>query len=225
MWLVLALLAPAWSWAHDKPPTFDRVNLSVSASEEVASDVLVAVLYYEREGSNASQLADAVNKAVTWALEQARKHPGIKAQTLDYYSSPVYRKQTLSGWRVRQSVRLESQDKALISELIGTLQERLNVASISYELSPGLRQQVEERLIKQAVAAFQARAELISGQFGRPGYRIVELSVNTSGDGGRPPVVRTMAMEAKASVSAPAIEPGVQKVRVGVTGSVEMKVD
>ena len=87
--------------------SYDRVNFSVSVNEEVENDTTTAVLYVQREGSEAGRLAGEVNKEINWALERAKEVPALKVQSEDYQTFPVYAKQTLTGWRVRQSISLE----------------------------------------------------------------------------------------------------------------------
>ncbi|MCW8902447.1 SIMPL domain-containing protein, partial [Sedimenticola sp.] len=143
-----------------------------------------------------------------------------KVQTLDYQTSPVYRNNTLSGWRVRQTIRLESQDVALISQLMGKLQEGLSIGSISYAVSPEQRQQVEERLISQAIQLFRARAALISKEMGHSEYRLVQMNISSSGAAPGPYPVRAMALRAE---SAPTLEAGSQRLEVQINGTIELK--
>ena len=213
LWVLLGVvLASAAVAEEDKPLTYDRVSLSAAAESEVPNDLLTAVLFAQREGSEASRLAQEVNRAIDWGVEEAKKVPQVKVRTLEYRTHPVYNKQTLSGWRVRQSIRLESADASLLSELVGRLQKRLAVDSIAYKLSPERRRQAENELIERALAAFTERAKLIAKQLWRPEYRLVKVDVNTGGTVPRP-VYRsaTMAMRADAAPS-PAIEPGTQTV-------------
>ncbi len=214
--------------AAETQPAYDRVTLSVTEEERVGNDTLVAALYSEREGERAPDIASEVNENISWAIDEARKVDGVTAQTTGYNSQPVYRDRTVIGWRVRQSIRLESQDAAGLSELIGKLQKRLAMSSISYEISPQRRAQAEHGLIALALASFDKRARLITDELGRPGYRIVNLNVATSGTSVRPiPVQRmAMAMEADgAGIAPPALESGVQSVRVEVNGTIELKLN
>ena len=101
---LLFIVLSAWFPVHadDTPLTYDRVQLSGSATSEVANDTLVAVLYVQREGQSAAPLAAEVNAAIAWGLEQARKAEGVKLQTLGYQTQPVYQNNRISGWRVRR---------------------------------------------------------------------------------------------------------------------------
>lgn len=219
-----ALLIGAASADDDDSATYNRINLSVSAEQQVVNDTVIAELFSEREGEQASRIAAEVNENIAWAVERAQLVEQVSVQTTGYHSQPVYHKQTVVGWRVRQSIRLESRDATGLSTLIGELQQRLAMGSITYAISPGLRAQAENELITQALASFSERAKLITKELGRSDYRIVRLDVGTSGT----PVQRMRAERMAASMDAaapPVIEGGVQIVRVGVNGTIELKPD
>jgi predicted secreted protein len=220
--LSLGLLTPG-VMADEPPLTYDRVSLSASASAEIENDELTAVLFVQREGPQVAALADEVNRSVRWGVERARKLPGVKVQTLDYRTSPVYRDGNLTGWRVRQSVSLESGDATQLSGLIGKLQERLRLQSLGYGLSEQRRKSAEDELVTRAIGAFQERAKLVTGQLGRPGYRLVNMDVNSSGELPRPLGLSARTMEA--AVAPPALEAGTATVRVTVRGTIELRLE
>ncbi len=223
--LVAAAMTTTSAAAHDVTPTYDRVNFRVSATKEVDNDTLVVVMYHERNGQHPTSMADDVNRTITWAVELARQSSGIKVQTLQYRQEPVYRNQSISSWRVRQSIRLESNDVTTLSRLVGALQERLSVASLRYTISPEVRRNVEDELMTLALDRFGRRGKLIADELGRSDYRIVAMDVTTSG--GSPAPVRRRAVAAMAessSVTAPTLEPGVQSVTVQVSGTIELEV-
>ena len=223
--LFAALAGTASAATHDAAPTYDRVNFRVSASRDVDNDTLVAVMYHERSGQQPASMADEVNRTIAWAVDLAGKTSGIKVQTLQYRQDPIYRNQTISGWKVRQSIRLESKNVAALSELIGELQSRLSVASLRYTISAEVRRRVEDELITEALARFKRRGKLVSGELGRPDYRIVTIDIATSGGSPAPVRMRTVsAMAESSSVSAPTLEPGVQLVTVSVSGTIELEV-
>ena len=145
---------------------YDRIELSARSSMEVDNDSIVAVLYAQKEGSDPAALSDSVNRAVAQAVTEAKQVEGVKVQTLGYRTSPIYQLQRLSGWRIRQSIRLESQQNSAMSSLLGRLQTRLALESISYDLSRESRESAEETLIKDAIRAFRQRAALVSEELG-----------------------------------------------------------
>ena len=210
-------------YAHDTQPEFNRVSLTASATREVENDLLVANLYAEHQAQKQQDVANHVNKAIRWALERAKKETGLKVQTTQYNTSPLYNKQIINGWRARQGIRLESTDSAALSELIGELQERLLVASINYGVSKAARDSAEEELTDEALQMFMQRADKIARTLDRNGFRIVQIHVNTQG--GRPVPVSYASRQfarAEAVDAAPAIEGGVQNVTVSVNGTVEI---
>lgn len=222
MLVSLALLSPGV--VADEPPlTYDRVSLSAGASAEIENDELTAILFAQREGPQVAALADEVNRSVRWGVEHARQVSGVKVQTTDYHTNPVYRDGKLTGWRVRQSLRLESGDAPQLSGLIGELQERLRVQSIGYGLSEQRRKTAEDELVVQAISAFQERAKLVTKQLGRPGYRLVSMDVNTNSQLPRPLGMSARAMEA--AVAPPVLEAGTATVRVTVTGTIELRLE
>lgn len=222
--LITAVTFASPAVAHQEPLSFDRISFTVSADEEVDNDTLVAILYHQRDGQKASSLADEVNKTIAWAVERAGQVPGVKVQTLQYRQDPVYRNQSLSGWRVRQSIRLEAREVAALSTLIGELQQRLSVQSLRYAISPDARREVEARLIARALSRFRQRAELIARELDRPEFRIVTVDVSTSGAAPPPVPMRAMATaESLGSVAPPTLSPGVQSVIVHVTATIELQ--
>ena len=225
---VLALLAAAQpALAHDAEPRYNRASFSVSATADIENDTLVAVLAAQRDGSSARQLAGEVNEVMAWALARAKAASGVKVQTLDYQTTPIYQKNTVTGWRVSQSLRLEGQDTAAVSELAGALQERLNLQQVGYEVSPQRRKEVEDRLIGEAIAAFEARAKRVAEGLKRRSYRLVQLNVDSGGGPAPLPRYRAMpsAMADVAAAPPPAIEAGTQTITVGVSGEIELSTD
>lgn len=222
--LLLLLSSPAIS-ADQTPLTYDRITLTAEAGEAVENDTLKAVMFAQSEGKDTAQLTREINRAVSSAVEVAKRTEGIKVQTLDYTTTPVYHKQSVSGWRIRQSISLESGDSTLLSRLIGTLQKHLEVGNISYTLSPEGRQKVENRLITDALGHFSQRARLISQELGHPGYRLVDINVASGGgQAPRPYAMRTMMLE-RSDSAPPALEAGTQRVEVSVSGTIELLPD
>jgi predicted secreted protein len=211
--------------AAEEQLNYDRINLNASASAKVENDVLIAVLYFQKEGDDLPALSNEVNTVIGKAVKQSKKVPNVAVQTMGYFSSPVHKKIQLVGWRVRQSIRLESRDTATLTRLIGDLQSKLAVESISYDVSPESRDKVEERLISEAIVAFNQRAKLVTKELGRSKYRLVRMNVNTIGEPIRPMRHRSAPMMADASVKAPTIEAGQQTIQVTIQGAIELQVE
>lgn len=218
--LLFAGLLPA-SQAADTDSHYDRVAFQVQARETVANDRMQVVLAAEAEEAAPAAVADAINKTMQWALERAKKTAGVTLSTGQYNISALYNKNAPQRWRGSQELLLEGGDFVVLSELMGTLQSRLQVKSTRFMVADATRATVEERLIKQAIAQFRSRAGDIARDFGAKDYTLVTASVNTGGPSARP-VTYMRAMAAEASVAAPAMEAGESDVVVTVNGEVEL---
>lgn len=217
--LALALSLPAQVLAEGQT-LFDAVSLSAQAQTQVDNDRVEATLFAEQEGSDPAKLADVVNREMDWALRQLRSVRGIEASTPAYQTFPVYQQGRITSWRVRQTLRLESADVAVMSETLGKLQSRLGLQGVNFVLSPERRRTVEEQLIKEALARFTGRAAMVAQQLGRGGYRLVALQVN---DAGAPPRPEVMMMRATADMAAPRLESGNSQVQVTVSGTIQLR--
>lgn len=224
--LAITLAHHTMTQAAEMPLTYDRINLSASAQGKAPNDVLVAVLFQRSEGPSAEQLAADVNKAISAGLLLAKKVPEVTVQTLDYQTYPTYQNQKVNGWSVQQSIRLESKNSEKFAQVIADLQKTLKVESIGYQVSPENMRATEDKLITQAMQAFQQRADLVTHELGRKRYRVVSLDVNA---GGIPmPVFRVSAKSAAMDApgaAPPSIEAGEQTVTVTVQGTIELQTD
>jgi predicted secreted protein len=221
--LLLALafaLPPAMADSHG--PVRNLVSLSARAAEQVDNDLLVILLFVEHESAQQATASDQVNQDMAWALATAKGVAAVKSQTLDYQTQPVYDEHRITAWRVRQSLRLESADKDALTGLLGKLQERLAIQSVSYEVSPALRDQVEARLIEAAIVSFGARAERITRTFGRASYTLVNVNIDAHGNQPPPMPYAPRMLAMKADVAEPSLAAGVQTIEVGINGTIEL---
>jgi predicted secreted protein len=217
---LLTLLALAPMAMAEGPSRYERVSLTAVASEAVANDLMRAVLYVERQGEDPRSLAAGVNEAMRHALDAASAEPAVTARTLHYRTTPVYERNRLTGWRVRQSMLLESPDDAVLARLVGALQDRLAVESIEHDLTPEARETAEEALIARAIAGFRQRADLVAREFGRDRYRLVEAEIHTERSA---PPMGPMRMAVMAEGAPPAVEAGEQTVSVTLRGIIELQ--
>ena len=211
------------AWAHDNETHYDRIHLSANASAKLENDTMVATVYAEEEGSQAAELSSIVNKQIRWGLDLVKKHPEIKHQTNAYSSNPIYSNNKIKGWRVRQSLRLESQDMTLMSDVLGKLQSELALQSMQFTVSADSKNQQDEKLIDKALQAFENRAKQVVKKLGRKNYKIVDINISTSGTIGVRPQYQMRAMVMDAAESAPAISAGEQTVSVTVNGNIELE--
>ncbi len=208
--------------AHDVTDHYDRVHLSASAQTRVDNDTVIGTLFAQEEGSDAAQLANLVNERIASAIALVKQHDSIRLQTSGYSTTPVYQKNKITGWRVSQTIRLESHDMTLMSDVLGRLQETLNLQNISFAVSPELKNRTDDVLIAEALQVFEQRASNIIKQLGRKNFKIVDINVATA-TSPYPQRRFEAAVMAESKVAAPAIEGGEQTLQVTVTGQIEME--
>lgn len=219
--LSLLLALPVFATAHEHTDHYDRVHLSASAQTQIENDTVIATLYAQEEGSDAIQQARLVNQRISEAISLVKKHDAIKIQTKSYSTSPVYHKNKITGWRVRQNIRLESQDMTLMSEVLGDLQTTLALEGMNFAVSPGLKNSTDDELIGEALDVFEQRAKNITQRLGRRNYKIVDINVSTSANHYARRNYEVAAMASK--VAAPSIEAGEQTIKVSISGQIEME--
>lgn len=209
--------------AADNDLHYNQIRFQAAASETVANDRMRAVLAVQDEDDDAARLADRINQAMAWALAQSKGQKGIDVRSGGYSTHPVYNnKNALTGWRAAQELILEGGDFGQISKLIGVLQQRMQLTTVTFSVAPETRAAVERRLIDQTLDSFKQRAEQVRKNIGTPGYRIVELNINTEDMPVQPyPVMRAEVASMK-DVAAPSFEGGNSDVRVSVNGTVQL---
>nr|CAA6818216.1 MAG: Unknown protein [uncultured Thiotrichaceae bacterium] len=218
------LLISGHSFAAEES-SYDRISFAVSAEKEVENDVLTATLFASQTGQNTNELADTVNKDISWAMDIAQQENKIENRTLGYTTNPVYKNGRVDGWQVRQNIELKSKDSKVLSGMLGQLQQKLRVQSIAYSISTEVRQATEESLISEALASFKNRAAQVQANMERSEYRVVRLDIQTGGNFPQPMFRGARAegmMMADAAPTAPNLNAGKQKVKVSVNAQIEL---
>jgi len=221
--LLLALfLAPLAAAAQAPETLFNLVSLNAQAEREIANDLLTATLAAEAEGADPAPLADSVNRAMQRALATALGYKSVKTQSAGYQTIPLYDKNRVARWRVRQELRLESADVAAATELIGKLQASLIVTGMSLSVSGETRRKAENALIAEALAAFEDRARVVRDAMKAKGYRVKDLQIS-SGSASRLPVMMQAHALSAESVALPAVEPGSSRIVITVSGTLQLQ--
>ena len=207
-------------FSHDSEPLFNQVNLQAQSQRDIPNDQLTVLLAVEEEGKDAAKIAKKINKDMDWGLNKAKARQEIEVRTLSYNTYPIYDKRTVIAWRAVQQMELKSTNITKLSELVGDLQERLQVKSMNFSPTKDTRKRYEDELIEEAMIAFKQRVEIVKKHMDNKNVRIVNIHVNTGGGISRP-VYAENRMMAMSSKSAPAVEAGTSKITVTVSGSVQ----
>lgn len=214
--LLLTVLPPAHA---DNEVLFNQVFLQASARRHIENDRLQVTLAAEAQGKAPAQITGQVNETMAWAVKKAKAAAAVEVSTGSYRTYPVYRDQAIIAWRASQQLLLQSADIAGLSELVGDLQQRLQVKQMQFTASPEARRSVENELIDAAMEAFKQRVMTVKKHMDGKDYRIVSLHINTGGPA--PVVFREQAYAAAQAAPAPALEAGTSEVSVTVSGSVQ----
>ena len=204
---------------------YNQISLRAEVSQEVARDLMIVTLYTEEQNADPAKLAAVVSTAMNKALGQARQVKDVTLRQGSRNSYPIYddKGQKITGWRERAELRLESSDFAALSKLTGELLGDLKMAGMDFAIATPTRKASEDALLKEAVNAFKARAQLTTEALGGKGYKIVNLNLNSNGYP-QPYLRAPMMMKAAAMDSAPApeVEAGTSEVSMSADGVIEV---
>jgi len=198
------------------------VDLAAEASRPAVNDQIRAVVYSEAQGSSPADLARRVNQEIAAGLQLVRGKPAVSVKSGNQSTYPVYgRDQKIESWRMRSELVLESRDVGAVSELLGELQQRrLALAHVSQMPSPETRRKVEDEATRDAIKAFQERAEVVAGVLGKK-WKIKQLSVSQQGGAMPMPMYRSAKVMMAEAAPAP-LEAGESLLTTTVSGQIEL---
>ncbi|WP_263260372.1 SIMPL domain-containing protein [Pseudomonas sp. RIT-PI-S] len=202
---------------------YNQITLHAEASRDVQRDLMSVTLYSEAQDTDPARLADTVTKSLNDALAKARQASSVSIRQGSRNSGPVYdeKGQNITAWRERGELRLESQDFAALASLTGELQQTLKLGGMEFSIATATRQQSEDALIKDAIAAFKARAAIAAQAMGKQDYKIVNLAISSSGVP-QPYMRAPMMKAARMEMATPEVEAGTTEVTVSADGTIEL---
>ncbi len=223
---ITSLLTSTAVLASEQP--YNQISLRAEAHQDVAHDQMQVTLYTEEQNSDAAQLANTVTQTLNQALQTARQHPKVSVKMGSRRSYPVHdsKGQKITAWRERAEIHLESTDFAGLSTLTGELLKTLKMVNMQFSIAANTRISSEDQLLKDAISAFQARAQLVSEAFGASSYKVVNLNLNSSGFS-RPPIYARSAKMLSSAMSddnstTPEVEAGSSQVSIIADGVIEI---
>jgi len=224
--MLLAASAFASLPALADEPRYNQVSLRAEVSQEVPRDLMVVTLYTEAQDDDPAKLAATVTERMNKALADARQVDSVKVRQGSRNSYPIYEEkgQSITGWRERAELRLESANFPALSKLTGEMLQTLSMAGMDFSIAEPTRKKSEDALLKEAVAAFKARAQLATEAMGGKSYKVVNLNLNSSG---YPQPFERGAMMMKASRDAaptPDVEAGTSRVNMNADGVIEVQI-
>ena len=219
--LALCLAGVAGTAAAEQEILFNRVYLEAQAEGRVANEEMEVLMLSQHEGKSPQAISDSVDADMKWALAEAKQYADVEAATQAYQTQPIYDQRVIAGWRAAQELRLSGRSTAKLTELVGKLQQKLQVSQMRFLPTRKALDQRQDELIEEALASFHRRAAIVGRQMDGKQYRLVEVHVSTGG--GFQPVMyaeRAMMKSADAAM-APSVEAGETVVTVTVSGNVQ----
>ncbi|WP_324731730.1 SIMPL domain-containing protein [Pseudomonas paeninsulae] len=218
--------------AHAEEVHYNQISLRAEVNQEIAHDLMHVTLYSEAQDSDPAALAAQISKTLNASIAQARKAKGVSVAMGSRNSYPIYSEtkgddkgQQITAWRERAELRLESADFSALSRLTGEMLQDLKMGGMNFSIASATRKTHEDALLKEAVAAFKARAQLATEALGGSGYKLVNLSLN-SGGFQSPLPMRMSTMKGAARMEdavTPEIEAGTSQVTINADGVIEVQ--
>jgi predicted secreted protein len=201
---------------------YNQINLNASASQEVENDQLVATLEVQETGQQPEQISQIVNAKMAKLLQKVKSHSDIKAQTTRYTTQPRYKNNQITHWQTSQFVTLTSLNIDLLADIVGQLTDLAIVQSLRFSVSDHVANETKEALTIQAIAHFREKALLISQQFDKRNYELVNVSINGNYNQPIQPRMMKAEMMSDSMRSAPALESGTNTLEISVNGTIEL---
>ncbi len=211
---LLALPFGALAQPTPLPTPLAETALHIAETAEVsrAPDEVVAVLRAEARAGSAAAAQQAVNRAMTAAVERANATPGVRVTTGGYWTNRV---EEGRAWVSAQQVTLRAGDGAALLELVGALQTQgLATSSLNWTLTRETSRAAREEASRLALEALRRRAEAVAQQLGLVLVGLREVRIDVPDHGPRP--VPMMAAARSASGSPPPVAVS-EDILVGAT--------
>ncbi len=206
-------------------PVYDQYSLQATAEGEVENDLMIVRLQVEHEDRDTAALANRVNQDMQWALDQLDETQALQYRTENYRTYPKYEQNRIVGWRSSQVLTVSGADFDELKNVVQVLQQRLQVADMSFRPSDDTRSEVEDTLINEALDNFKRRAEIVQANMQASGYRVMHLEIQTPGSRGGSGQLRAemMAVQSRSGGQSPAIEAGETRITVSVSGQIQLQ--
>lgn len=185
--LVALSIAPA-CWGSE--PNFSPISedgvlvFATVRSVSVPNDILNATLVAEVTGQDATKLARQVNHTVARARAAVSKDQTVRLRTLGYATQPIFESNQgnqgnrRTGWTVRQTVLLESQDFDLASRRLAELQTMgLKLEGLTFGLTQAVQERHRLALKETALRAWMTQANMAVNTLGAKGWRPGRISL------------------------------------------------
>lgn len=194
------------------------LTVTAQVQEEVSPDHMRVTLAVERTGKDLGGLNRQVLELTNQLLQQA-KAPGVQAVLDGVSTAQAYDNGKRQGWVVRSQVLVEGKDFAQVAAVTSRLSSSWELASVTFGLSPALREKVQVSLRDKLGQSFREKAQ---GMAQALGFKRIQIQAVTL-DEAEAPVYMERAASVRMLSSAAADVPtqaAKETVTVRLSGSV-----
>ena len=200
--------------AQGSPSESPSVNFHVVTHYRVPRTVLHAEIQAIATGRNPAKLANVVNQNVSWAKSQLQSVPGITWRSAGYSTERSGPKD--GRWQVSEGLDLHSANPSALLPLLGTLQSRLHLLGMNYEVGSAAGHRAQRVAELRGLRIYRKEAQQNCSALGYKGIRLGQVYINTN----IVPMPRPPVMMAVRTVPSPVEgQGGAERGRVVVGGN------
>ncbi len=215
------------------------VNLSATASVELANDQAEVSFYAAESAKSLAEATQKVLKRVNAGLDKI-KALGVKAQfeTTNLSSYPRYNEPKkgeaakIVSWEVRQNITATVGNVNDAARIAQAAAEDFAFSGVRFSLSEAAQSSVQEQLMRAAIKSIRDQAAVVASELGAAAddVRVVTVNFNRENAGigieyknSAPMLASRASMDAAAAMPLPQFEPGKSKVSRQVSAQVRVQ--
>ncbi len=218
---LLALASPG-AIADDAGPPSTEIHMTQQATRQMAPDRLRAELRVEAAGADARQLQADINQHMQGALDKAKAHTEITAETGAYSVNRDFSSKDKARWQASQSLILTARDFAALLDLVGDLQgDGMLVSQMEFFLARETLAAAQSALTASALDALRTRADEVAGRSPLMVDHVEDITVGNATANANPvPMMRMRASAAAVLPRPPWRRPATRRYRSTVSADV-----
>ena len=224
LWMMVMWLIPIWVWADTAKQNQPVATIEAAASQDVLQDFVQATVFATATGATAAE----VNTALTNALAQVKRgiavREGVTISTGQFSTYLNYNdKREVVGWAGRAGLLISGKNLQGVAMVLSQVGRSLAIGSVWFSLSPEVRREQEQALLKTLAQAFTDKAMAVTAAFGFGSYEVMTLNFSENAAGRSVPMMaRAASPRMDASNSSVSLEPALTTVSVSVTGQIRL---
>ena len=171
-------------------PKENAISFSVHTEKFIAVDKAMVDVSVIKRGTDAAVLTQQVNQTTAEVLKLLHANPAVESKTTYFNTNPYYSPVPAAPdapaappeWEVSQGIHVESTNPQVLSDLIATFQNKVQISAINYSLSNDAAMAAKQEMTSKALQAFRKRAKVIAKDMGAEHYRLINLNIQAWDD-------------------------------------------